>query len=115
MTTRSEDAAGVDVDDPGPGVLAIGVDANLTGGEADGRLPQLVNSHGHQSHRLLLARGHQHVQFSPGRRGADVVGQRQQLVGHVPPGADDGDDLLTRPLRANDALGGLLDEVDGSQ
>ena len=64
---RLPHAIGRDRLDAGLGVGAVGLDADLSAGQADRLMPERMDGHGHQRHADLLAGGEQHVHFA-GRR-----------------------------------------------
>ena len=84
-----------DVLDPRFGVKAVGHQADLGPGEADRGHPQALDGHGHERHAHLFAGGQEHVHLAGRRPVRDLPGQRDQLVGRVPPGRDHHQDLLT--------------------
>ena len=53
-----------DVGDAGLAVAAVGRDAGLRAGQADGRQPERVEGHRDERRRLMLARGQQHVELA---------------------------------------------------
>jgi len=55
-------------------VHAVGQQAYLGPGQADGLMPGLVDGHGHQGDGDLLTGGDQHVQLALGRVAGDLVG-----------------------------------------
>ena len=87
-------ALGGDVLDAGLGVEAIGDDADLGASEADGRLAQVLDGHGHEGDGDLFAGGQEHVHFAGGRPIADFAGHADQVVGGVAAGADHDNDLV---------------------
>ena len=83
-----------DVLDAGLGVKAVGDDADLGAGEADGLFAKALDGHGHEGDGDLLAGRQQHVHLAGRRMIADFAGQVDQLIGGVAAGADDDDDLV---------------------
>ena len=65
---------GGDVLDAGLGVGAVGDDADLGAGEADGLLAELLDGHGHQRDGDLLAGGQEHVHLAGRRVLGDLAG-----------------------------------------
>ncbi len=101
-----------DVLDAGFGVITVGHDADLGAGEADGRLTQRLNGHGHERNGNLLAGGQEHVHLTGRRLVADLAGQGDEFISRVAASADDDDDLVVGLLgpertssRRHDALG----------
>ena len=102
---------GRDALDAGLGVRAVGDDADLGAGEADGAFAERLDRHRHQRDGDLLAGGQQHVHLAGRRLLGDFLGQLDQFVGGVAAGADDDDDLIAGllgadgpPRRRHDAL-----------
>ena len=104
-------ALGRDVLDAGLGVGAVGDDADLGAGEADGLLAERLDGHGHQGDGDLLAGGQEHVHLAGRRLVGDLAGQLDQLVGGVAAGADDDDDLVAGLLGADGPAGGGHDPL----
>ena len=66
-----------------PCVKAVGDDADLAAGEADGRHTEGLDGDGHQGDGDLLAGGEQHVQLTPRRPVAELTRRGDQVVGGV--------------------------------
>ncbi len=95
------------------GVGAVGDDADLGAGKADGLLAQGLDGHGQESDGDLLAGGQEHVHLAGRRVLGDLAGQLDQLVGGVAAGADDDDDLMAFAFGADGPAGRRHDALRG--
>src|SRR5262249_45000363 len=102
-----------DILDAGLGVEAVGDDADLGAGEADGLFTERLDGHGHEGDGDLLASGQQHVHFTGGRLVADFLGQLDQFVGGVAARTNDDDDMIAGMLGADGPAGGTGDALGG--
>ena len=104
-------AVALDLLDLGPGVVAVGDDADLAPGEGGGVDPEVGQGHDQQRHGDPLPGAHEHVVL-PGRLGgADGVGQVDQVVGRLAHGADHGDHVGPLAAGPGDVVGHGTDPV----
>ena len=105
------DATRLDAGDARSAVAAVGGDAGLRAGQADGRDAEPVERHRQQRRALVLAGREQDVELARVRFGGDGRGQAEELVGGVAHRRDHDDQVVAgRPL-AGDAPGDALDPV----
>ena len=100
-----------DLGDLGLGVHGVGHDAHLRAGERHRVEAARVDRHREQRDRDLLAGGEQHVHLALGGLGADVAGERDELVGDVPHRRDDRHHVVARLLACDEAIGDRADAV----
>ena len=77
------DTLGVQPLDAGLGVGAIGVEARLPAGQADGGDAKFLQGHRQQGNRNFLACGQQHIHLAVGRVGRNFRRLGDQVVGGV--------------------------------
>ncbi len=99
-------AVGRDRMNAGLGVRAVGADADLCTGEADGFGTERLDGHRHQRHADLLAGRKEHVHFAGVGAIGDLPGQIDQMIGLMAHRADDHHDLVALLLGANRFAGG---------
>ena len=76
-----------------------------------------IHGHGHQSHRYLLSRCHEHIQLSLFRLRVDSFRKGDQIVRSVSHSGQHDDHVMPFPVILNAALGHIVDPVfvsDGS-
>ena len=78
---RLVDAVRTDVQDARLGVRRVGDDPGLRPCEGDGPVTEIVDGHGAQGAGHPLPGGEEHVHLARIRRGRDLLGHRDQLVG----------------------------------
>ena len=103
---------GIHVEDAAAGVRAGGVDARLAAGDGGRVHADLLQRHGDQGDRLLLAGGQQDVEFAFARVFREVLGHLDQAVGHAGHGGNHGDDLVALVAGAFDPRGDVADAVE---
>jgi hypothetical protein len=101
------------LDDAGLGVDAVGRNAGLRSGEGHGLAAEGVDGHGGEGDGGLLARGEEHVHLTLGGLtfGRDFFGELDEVVRHAGHGGDDGDDLIARALRFQNAACAVADAL----
>ena len=89
--------------------MGVGAQAGLLAREGERPDAQRVDRHRQEGHRYPLARGQEDVHFA--RRGlvGDLVGQIDELVGRVPHGRHDDDDVVARLPGLHDPAGDAFD------
>ena len=108
---RLAHAVAPDLDDLRLAVDRVGDDPDLAAGQADRLDPELGERHRHERRRHPLASREQHVHLSAGLGSRHAVGERDQVVGGLPHGADDHDDVVAVTLGECDMLGDGTDAV----
>ena len=82
-------------------VRAVGDDADLRAGEADGAFAERLNRYRHERDGDLLSRREKHVHLARRRLIAQFLGQFDQFIGGVAASADDDNDLMAGLPGAN--------------
>ena len=90
------DAARLDAGDPGAAVAAVGGDAGLRAGQADGRHAEAVEGHRQEGRALVLAGGEQDVELARVGLVGDRRREAEQLVGGVAHRRHDDDEVAAR-------------------
>ena len=105
------DALGVDALDAGVGVDGGGLDAHLPGRQGHAGQAHGLQRHGAKSHGNLLPRGKKHIQLPLGGVGVDLLRLFNQVVGGVPLGGQDHDDIVALYIGLRDDSGDILDTL----
>ena len=113
VVQRVQDALVVHLDDAGLIVGAVGLDARLAAGEADGLVAQSLDGHGQKRHGDLLAGGQQPVQLAGRGSCGHSGGEPHELVGGLAHGGHHGHHLVPALAHAHQALGDVLDALGG--
>ena len=85
---------GVQALNAGFGVSAVGVEAGLPAGQADGRNTDFLQRHGQQRDGNLLAGGQQHIHFAVGRITGDLGRFGNQVIGGIPLGRNNNNNIV---------------------
>ena len=88
------DTLGRDLADACLGIIDVGLDAGLPAGQRDDRIPELLNRHGQQRHRNLLACRQQDIHLTLGRTLIELGGLRDKVVGRIALRGHDHDHLI---------------------
>ena len=89
-------ALGVQALDARAGIGAVGDEAGLPAGQADGRDADLLQGHGQQGDGDLLAGGQQHIHLAAGRAVRDLLRFGDEVVGGIALRRDHDDDVVAR-------------------
>ena len=111
LVERLVDPACAHLDDLGLAVHRVGDDPGLRAGERDRLVPEVVDHHRRERARDPLADRDEHVELARVRRGGDLVGEVEQLVGRVPHRGEDADDAVALLARGDEACGDALQLV----
>ena len=87
-------AVAADVEDPGPGVRAVGEDARLRARERAGAVPEVVEGHGHEGARDALPGGEEHVHLTWVGPVGDLAREGDEAVGRLAAGGHDREDVV---------------------
>ena len=90
------------LDDLGLAVDGVRDDPRLRAGERDRLVAEVVDHHRGERARDPLADRDEHVELARMRRGGDLVGEVEQLVGRVPHGGEDADDAVALLARGDE-------------
>ena len=101
----------VDAADAGVRVDGGGLDAHLEGVEGHAAKAPLLQGHGAEGHADLLAGGEEHIHLPLGGLGVDLRRLGDEIVGGIPLGGEDHDDVVPREVGLGDALGHVLDTL----
>ena len=104
-------AAWLDPGDAGAAVRAVGGDAGLRSGQADGRDADRVERHRHEGRALVLAGREQHVELARIGFVGDAGGEAQELIRGVAHRGHDDDQVVAGRSLARDPPGDPLDAV----
>ena len=102
---------GVHVEDAAAGVGAGGADARLAAGDGGGVHALLLQSHGNEGDRLLLAGGQQYVEFAFARVFREFLGHFDEAIGDTGHGGNHGHDLVSFVTGAFHPCGDVADAV----
>ena len=100
---------GVDLLNPGAGVVGVGIEAGLMAIERNDRIAHRFNRHRHQRSGNLLAGRQEHIHLPLAGAGVDFPRLFNQVVGGVPLGGDDGDDVVAGLVGVQDDVGDIED------
>ena len=87
----------------------LGLDAGLGAGEGDGVAALVLDGDGEKRDADLLARRQKHVHLALVGLIADALGERGELIGHVPRRRDDHHDVIALLAGRDGPLGGPVD------
>ena len=108
LVERLVDPARAHLDDLGLAVHGVGDDPRLRAGEGDRLVAEVVDHHRGERARDPLSDRDEHVELARVRRGRDLLGELEQLVGRVPHRGEDADDAMAFLARGDEPRGDPL-------
>ncbi len=111
LVERLVDPACAHLDDLRLPVHRVGDDPGLRAGERDRLVAEVVDHHRRERARDPLADRDEHVELARVRRGGDLVGEVEQLVGRVPHRGQDADDAMALLARGDEPRSDALQLV----